>query len=525
MPTTTPPAALRSGSRKIQENSLYPPQPGVRTTGDHRRKAAAAAAAASASPTTTAKTAAKTTAKTAAAATETAAAATTTVKTNPRGHCVKKSHGSDGGAGTVGDGGAETVGDGGAETVSDGGAETLDGGSGTLNGGSGTPTAAQGLLSLDDDDDDDDDDVGQGREMKGVITRLAAMEEYMKKGEEGMKMREEMRMLRDRVEEGEWENSRLKTKVDGLEEVVTALKRELGRDDGNRGQEERGQSSLDGEWKKRMKEVEERMDQRVKDLEMARGGESQTRNGGGESHTRNGGGGSHQRNGGAESHQRNGGGERQQAKVKQRCIIITDSNGWGATPDSIKNHIPRGERDDYDIEVAVAYTVEEAFHRVARRNIDVRGATIIVDNLTNDVRGTSSRQAVSPQELINYVDQLGGKLREAGATAMVVCQLKPMQVTNVTPFNELLDKYLRAQGSGGHGCRTQIRLNYLKSDGFHILPQYDSIIDKTYACALMGLPVPNPTPLDEFVPYHVRCRWEKDWPRIGEGQMRNHGWR
>ena len=139
----------------------------------------------------------------------------------------------------------------------------------------------------------------------------------------------------------------------------------------------------------------------------------------------------------------------------------------GATPDSIKNHIPRGERDDYDIEVAVAYTVEQAFHRVPPcRTIDIRGATVIFDNLTNGARGTYARKAAWPQELVNYVDQLRGKLREA--TAMVICQLKPMQdlqVTNVTPYNKLLDNYLHAQGSGGYGCRTQIGLNYLKSDG------------------------------------------------------------
>ena len=365
-------------------------------------------------------------------------------------------------------------------------------------------------------------------ESEGVIARLTAMEKRIKREEEvGVELREEVRMLRDRVEEDEWANNQLKAKVDSLEEEVTVLKRKLGEE----------KSLREDECRKRVMEVEDRISQKVKDLEVNGGGESQPRNvggvsqmrnGGGVSQTRDGGGDRQQRNDGVEGHVGDGGrgGERRQARAKQRCVILTDSNGRGATSDSIKNHIPRGEREYYDIEVTVAYTVEEAFHRVARRNIDVRDAVVVVDNLTNNVRGTSTRKAASPQELVNCVDQLGGKLREAGAKAVVLCQLKPMQLTNVTPYNELLDNYLRNLGSGGYGCRTQIRLEYLKTDGYHILPQYDSIIDRTYACALMGIPVPYPTPFNEFVPYHVRQRWEREWPRIGvEGRTINHGWR
>ena len=151
---------------------------------------------------------------------------------------------------------------------------------------------------------------------------------------------------------------------------------------------------------------------------------------------------------------------------------------------------------------------------------------MVLDNLTNDVRGTSTRPAISPEVLIHYVDKLRWKLRAAGAVAVVVCQLKPMQVTDVTPYNKLLHEYLLAEGEGGYGCRTQIRLDYLKHDGYHVLPKYDSIIDRTYACAMMGVPVPCPTPFDEFSPYHVRRRWEADWPRIGDrAQSTNHGWR
>ena len=110
----------------------------------------------------------------------------------------------------------------------------------------------------------------------------------------------------------------------------------------------------------------------------------------------------------------------------------------------------------------------------------------------------------------------------AGASAVVVCQVKPMQLGNVSPYNELISDYLRGQ-RWGFGCQTQVRLSYLKADGFHILPQYDSMVDKTYACAILGVPVPDPTPLDSFIPDHLRRRWQAEWPRVGNATNRN-GW-
>ena len=208
---------------------------------------------------------------------------------------------------------------------------------------------------------------------------------------------------------------------------------------------------------------------------------------------------------------------------KCRCIILADSNGREATGDSIKNHIPRGERGNYDIDVVATYTTDEAFQRVDRGVLDVNRAIVVIDSLTNEARNTRMRRAVSPEELVRRVDRLRRRLKAAGAAGVVVCQLKPMQVADVTPYNNLLSDYLRTQGPGGYGCRTQIRLSYLRPDGYHVEPQYDSIIDRTYACALRGVPVPRPTPFNEFVPDHVRCRWEAEWPRVG--LMPDHGWK
>ena len=114
------------------------------------------------------------------------------------------------------------------------------------------------------------------------------------------------------------------------------------------------------------------------------------------------------------------------------------------------------------------------------------------------------------------------------AESVTVCQIKPMREKDVSPYNFLLDDYLRALGIPG--CLTQIRMEDLRSDGFHIIRQVDSVIDRTYACALMRVPVPCPTPLQNFVPLHIKRRYQKEWPLPGgrtgrfEGQHGSHGW-
>ena len=117
----------------------------------------------------------------------------------------------------------------------------------------------------------------------------------------------------------------------------------------------------------------------------------------------------------------------------------------------------------------------------------------------------------------------------AGAKAVIVGQLKPMRTTDVTPHNDLLNGYLRAEkrkGRDGFGCRTMIRMNFLKPDGHHVRPEYLTVIARAYACAFLGIEVPDPTPWGEFLPSFDRTSWESDWPRLGGGGgafMTNHG--
>ena len=322
---------------------------------------------------------------------------------------------------------------------------------------------------------------------KVMEDRITVMEEKMNRLiEEGQGMKGEIHELRDRLEEEERSKIMLEDRAKRMEEEMASLKDEI----------ELGKV----EAREKIKEVEERAKER---LDTIRSGEGQQ-----------------QRQQQQPQQQQQ---QPQQQQQRRRCIVLTDSNGRGATSDSIKNHMTREERDQHDIEVAVAYTMEEALQRFDRGAIDVRGAVVIVDNLTNDVRGTRMRPSLTPQELVRGIDRLRGTLKTAGAVAVVVCQIKPMQLGDVTPYNEALSNYLRAQ-RWGYGCQTQVRLSYLRPDGYHVKPQYDSLIDRTYAYAIKGVPVIDPTPLDEFVPDHLRRRWEAQWPRIGWGaQSTNQG--
>ena len=180
-------------------------------------------------------------------------------------------------------------------------------------------------------------------------------------------------------------------------------------------------------------------------------------------------------------------------------MVVVDSNGRGATAETINSHIPREERDNYEIEVKIAYTLEEVSQKI--NNVedpwDVRGAIVILDTLTNNVRGTKTRKADSPRELVNRVARVRGLLYSAGAVKVVTCQVKPMTLVDVRPYNGLLHEFLCGQPDGGPGCETQIRMSDLKpsvdGNGFHILPECETILDRTYACAIRNVPVPCPT--------------------------------
>ena len=195
-------------------------------------------------------------------------------------------------------------------------------------------------------------------------------------------------------------------------------------------------------------------------------------------------------------------------------LILADSNAKGTTADSVKNYIPKEECDNLDVRIVIPYTLEEAYRRVGSGDIDVNGANVIIDVLTNDIRGTWRRPAATPEELVWRVDRLRGRLRDAGAVATVVCQPKPMEVVDVSPYSSAIHDYLQAQGGMGFGCGTQVRRNFLERDGYHIQPRFASVISITYACAVLGWHVPDPTPWEDFKPEWERRRFDADYPSL-----------
>ena len=160
---------------------------------------------------------------------------------------------------------------------------------------------------------------------------------------------------------------------------------------------------------------------------------------------------------------------------------------------------------------------------VGNGSVSVDGAIVIVDLLTNDIRGTWRRQAASPKNLVWRLNELRGRLREAGAVASVICQAKPMEVVDVTPHNSHVHDYLQAQGGSGHGCQTQVQRNFLGPDGYHIQPRFVSVMNVTYACAVLGWPVPRPTPWDDFAPEFTRRNFEAEWPCLVRGGAWSQG--
>ena len=368
----------------------------------------------------------------------------------------------------------------------------------TLNGPKGRKGGESGSNILDDNVGREEEGGDRNDEWKVRIQTLEKNFQILR--EEDKARKAEIRDLRDKLEEEVWGKARLEEKVSDLTEKLKKAEdslAEMGGGGGGGGGRDIERGDLDRireERKREMKEVEDRLDARIKMV----GGKNEVERGGG------------------------GGGNEMSNARKQRCVALTDSNGSQVSQDSIMTHIPREKRRELEVEVAVAYTLEEAYRRIDRGEINVEGAIVLIDDLTNDVRGTRYRPSVSPQQLLQLVDNLRRRVMAAGAQAVIVCQLKPMQTIDVTQYNDQLNNYLRREkekGRDGFGCRTQIRLGHLKGDGYHVRPDFLSIIDKSYACAFLGIDVPDPTPMNEFAPDSVRRRWESDWPRLaGNGR-------
>jgi hypothetical protein len=197
-------------------------------------------------------------------------------------------------------------------------------------------------------------------------------------------------------------------------------------------------------------------------------------------------------------------------------IILTDSNGACVTADTIRRYIPREKRCTSRIRVHTTYTLFEVFEKVGDERIKVEGAEVILDVSTNDVRGTRGLPRVTPEEVSDRVWKVVATLKEKGASGVTVCETKPMKLMDVTPYSNLLQQRCRERKVGW--CPTQLAVDNLKEDGYHVLPSFLQVLDATYACIVMGVQVPNPTP--NFWKWRHQLQEQEREKTRGEGEKR-----
>ena len=327
----------------------------------------------------------------------------------------------------------------------------------------------------------DIEDEARGR----MEVRLKALEDRVREVEkEKREMKEELWKLRDQLEEERWARKQVEERLKTIEEVGVGEIKEVMNEEWKEQIKEvvREETKKEikevtnEEWKEQIMEVVKEEAKKEKLVKKTSGGEEE--------------------------------------KQQYRCLIFTDSNGRGATPDSVKFHMPPDERGKYDIQIVVAYRLEDAFYRVRRGEIEVKDSYVVIDNVTNNVKGNWSRAREPPEQVVERVANLRELVLSLSAAACVVCEIKPMRMIDVRPYNRLIHQYLGSCGGSGFGCNTQICMDFLAADGTHISHRYASVLDRTYACALLGTPVPYPVPERDFVPLPARRSFESEWPRL-----------
>jgi hypothetical protein len=199
------------------------------------------------------------------------------------------------------------------------------------------------------------------------------------------------------------------------------------------------------------------------------------------------------------------------AKEGDEYVILTDSNGAGVTGDTVKRYVTKDKQRIGRIRVCTAYTLFEVFDKVQSGKMKVDGARVILDVTTNDVRGTRGLPRVTPEEIAGRVGRVVATLKEKGAKGVTVCEIKPMTTMDVTPYSELIRRRCQEKKIGW--CQTQLEVAHMREDGYHILPSSLKILDATYACAVVGVHVPHPTPAYRKWRHQLQ---QQEWPHIGE---------
>ena len=98
--------------------------------------------------------------------------------------------------------------------------------------------------------------------------------------------------------------------------------------------------------------------------------------------------------------------EEEKRKRRKRCITFTGSNGQrGTTPSSVKYHMLENCRDEYDVNIIIAYRIGEAADLVDKGDLAIDGAIVVLDCLGNDARLTEKTPKLSPDQHVQKLDE------------------------------------------------------------------------------------------------------------------------
>ena len=352
------------------------------------------------------------------------------------------------------------------------------------------PAASKDTAPKQVDDEGGNDDDSRTRERLDWLEKKILIIEEEKKA-----MRGEIKDLRDRLEEAEWARKRLE---DMVKEASWGEELEKLKEDAAAGKREQETLKKEVEKERREREsLKEELERERREPCPAPHTDRQRVTNDGQA-------------GNAEQTRPPDSGTN--STGRRKCIVFTDSNGRDVTADSIRKHMPTETGDNYDITVDVAVRLDTAFYRVREGLLDVKDCIVLIDNVTNDVKGNWKHFPADPEETVRRIDLLRAALFAAGAATVIVCQVKPMRSLDVRLHNEHIHQYLK-DVPGGYGVPTMVRMEYLRKDGLHIDSRYDSILDRNYAYALQGTRIPCPTPHCNFIPDDVRRTYYADFPR------------
>jgi len=96
----------------------------------------------------------------------------------------------------------------------------------------------------------------------------------------------------------------------------------------------------------------------------------------------------------------------------------------------------------------------ETYDKLGRGDLKVEGEAVLLDVSTNDMQGTKRVPRTRPDKVATRFERVARLLLEKGAMGVFVCEVKPMNFMDVTPYSNAIHSAclrMRAQGKRGPG--------------------------------------------------------------------------